>query len=84
MTLLEDIRSYSQSAVTDLLERAHDEQTYADAIKFLKHEQDKQAREGEKRGDDLSRAINVLSNRIYAEAIYLINKEAREQFIKEV
>lgn len=82
MTLLEDIRNYSQSAVTNLLERAHDEQTYADAIKFLKHEQDKQAREGEKRGDDFSRAINILGNRIYSEAIYLMNKEAKEQSIK--
>lgn len=85
MNTLNSLNNLAADALNNLKLQAKSKETYNDAIKFLKNEQTKIARNGlPDRPSEIDRAILHLTDAIYGEAIYQIGAEAREQPIKEV
>lgn len=84
MKVLSDLNNQAACLLSNILDQAHSNVTYQDAIKFLKNEQTKTARNGlPDRPSEIDRAILHLADAIYGEAIFQLNAEAKEQPIKE-
>lgn len=85
MKVLSNLSNLATCSLSNILDQARSHATYNDAIKFLKSEQTKVARNGlPDRPSEIDRAILHLADTIYGEAIYQIGVEAKEQPIKEV
>lgn len=85
MSALNELNNLVADTLNSLMLQARKKETYNDAIKSLKSEQTRIARNGlPDRPNEIDRAILHLADTIYGEAIYQIGAEAREQPIKEV
>lgn len=83
MSALNELNNLVADTLNSLMSQARKKETYNDAIKSLKSEQTRIARNGlPDRPSEIDRAILHLADTIYGEAIYQIGVEAREQTIK--
>lgn len=82
MTTIGSLNDVIADLLSELLQEARQKNTYGEAIKYLKSEQDKIARKADANGE-IDRAVAILANRIYGEAIWQISSEAKKQPIQE-